>query len=355
VTQPTSKRLLTEDRAALASNATPAVLGTGSAGSATTVSRSDHVHPSVGLYMPWGAGYDGDLVFDGTTAVNTIDPATYTNSAMTPSGSVYTIDRSIMARTITIGNGVTLAVQQGCTIAATDLLTCPTGSCTIHADGTAGAANGTAGAARAQNLIAAAGAGGAGNTGAGSSGSAVAGPTDQWCSALGSSGGLGSSGAGGGTSGAPIANQPGRWLLGRDARTLLTGEVHDYRYGNSWGVLIGASGGGGGGGDGTNKGGGGGGGAGILIVNARKLVGNITFRAIGGAGGSPTTGNAGGGGGGGGGYVFINTTDLTGYTGPVSSSTRATHAAGGAGGTKVGTGVNGTAGSVGHVFVTTWK
>jgi hypothetical protein len=344
------------DDIALAETDVPAApSATPLAGGEDTYSRGDHVHPSAGLYIPWGTGFDGDLNFDGTTTVVLTDAQGFTSN-LVPASGVYTINLPISARTISLGNNVVLAVGQGCTISVSDVLSCAPGwSATIHADGNPGLANGTAGAARATNLIGNTGAGGAGNTGAGSSGSSVGGAgADQWNVGLGAAGGLGPSGAGGGISGGALANQTELWNLGRSPDLLLRGEMKGFRNPNGPAWIVGSGGGGGGGGDGTNKGGGGGSGAGVLIVNARKIVGNITFRANGGNGGSPTTGNAGGGGGGGGGLVLVNSTDLTTYTGPSSSSSRATHAKGGTGGTKVGTGVNGTAGGNGFIYVTQW-
>jgi hypothetical protein len=245
-------------------------------------------------------------------------------------------------------------MQQGATLYVSDTLTCPTGSAVIHADGNAGAANGTAGVARPARMIGAAGAGGAGNTGAGSQAGSTSGDTNLNITG-GGAGGLGSSGAGGsGFGGGVWSNERSRFMLGRSADLHLHGFLRDQRNSGQPLWLVGASGGGGGGGDGTNKGGGGGSGAGILIVNARRIVGNITFRAWGGNGGSPATGNAGGGGGGGGGAVFVNTTNATLYTGPSVTGTAATYARGGIGGTKVGTGVNGSNGLTGYLYLITW-
>lgn len=353
--QPANLRLLTEDRAALPSSAAPAPPGVASAGSAASFARSDHVHPSAGLFVPWGSAVDGDLVFDGTTGVTINAPYAGTTTTFTPSASVYTITRPIAARTIILGSGVTLVLDQGVSIRVSELLSCPTGSAIIHADGNAGLTNGTAGAGRASAFIAASGAGGAGNTGAGSVGNSVGGIFDQYNAGFGGNGGLGSSGAGGSGIVGIMSNQSVAYTLNRDPMTMLFAEVRGFGSQNHYGSLVGGGGGGGGGGDGTNKGGGGGGGAGVVLVNAYKITGNIVFRANGGNGGSTVAGNTGGGGGGAGGYVFVNSTDLTGYTGASVTGTQATYTAGGSGGTKTGTGVAGSAGQSGMILVTTWK
>jgi hypothetical protein len=318
------------------------------AGSLAYAARADHVHPSAGLYWAWGSGADGDLAFDGTTAVVLVTP--FGNQTITPSGSVYSVSVPIAARNLTITNGVTIAVSQGCTVYVQGTLTCPSGTATIHADGTAGAVNGTAGAARGALGAPATGVGGAGNTGAGGSGGSIGAPTDQWAAAAAGAGGTGTSGAGGSTTGGVLSNRSGHFWLGRDPLSLLRGVLQgtDASTAGLLGSLGGSGGGGGGGGDGTNKGGGGGSGGGLVIVNAKIVSGAVNIRAAGGAGGTPSTGNCGGGGGGGGGYAFLNSTDLTAWTGAVT-------APGGAAGTGVGTGTNGTAGSAGIALSTTWK
>lgn len=340
---------------ALASNATPASPSqTPIAGSQDTYSRGDHVHPSAGLFSPYGTGLDGDLVFDGTTTVVVQDYAGSGAQNIVPASSVYTITFPIAGRNITLGAGVTLAMGQGCTLYVSDTLICPTGQAVIHADGNAGLANGTAGAARPAQQSPIGAAGGAGNTGAGSQAGAPGGDNQMMISG-GGAGGLGPSGAGGGGYGAGVwTNQTNRFQLGRSTEMHFQALVRADRAAASPVYLVGSSGGGGGGGDGTNKGGGGGGGAGVLIVNARRIVGNIVFRANGGNGGSPTTGNAGGGGGGSGGLVLVNTTSSALYTGPSVNGTAATYAKGGTGGTKVGTGVNGTNGGQGFLHFVTW-
>lgn len=334
----------------------PVSAGTAAVGTLDVAARADHVHPSDGLFWHWGSGIDGDLVFDGTAAV--VLPELVAGmgvTTITPSGGVYTINQPIAARSIIIGNGVVLAMGQGCFVRCQGTLSCPSGSAIVHVDGNAGLANGTAGAGRTSRYAPVTSAGGAGNTGAGTAGAGSLYPNDQWGVSGGGAGGAGASGAGGTGYGSNIVSRVEVGSIGRDPMTLFLGWFHggDFSSGAAIGMLSSGTSGGGGGGDGTNKGGGGGGAAGLLIVNARKIVGNLTFRTRGGAGGSPSSGNCGGGGGGGGGITLVNTSDASGYAGP--AVTPANLAPGGAGGTKTGTGVNGSAGGAGLAFFTVWK
>lgn len=332
----------------------PTTSGIADVGSLSIAARADHVHPSAGLFWMYGTGFDGDLTFDGVSNVVFPDPWAGGNTTLTPVSGVYTVNQALACRNIILGSGAVLAVGQGATIMATGTLSCPTGTATIQANGFAGLANGTAGAARPVLLGPATGSGGAGNTGAGSGGNFAAGGSGQWHAALGGTGGTGTSGAGGTASGGLMQNQAERTWIFRDPYVLIRGVLtgNGTNAGQLLGMLYGGGGAGGGGGDGTNKGGGGGGGAGMLIVNAKYITGNINFWAKGGDGGTPTTGNCGGGAGGGGGYVFVNTTDATGFTG---TFTRGACTPGGIPGSGVGTGTTGGFGGQGIAIMTTWK
>lgn len=199
------------------------------------------------------------------------------------------------------------------------------------------ASGATAGAALAAGTLAGSAAGGAaGTTGAGTAGSA----SSPSLGGTGGAAGLGSSGAGGvgGTVTFPTAAQGGLQLCS-NARQAQVVQV----LGATPTLVLGGSGGGGGGGSGTNAGAGGAGG-GVVVVSAKSLFGAGTISAVGGMGGTTPTTNGGGGGGGGGGVVaLISMNDTT-------TTSLTVSVAGGLGGNGLGTGVNGSAGSVGRIY-----
>lgn len=108
-------------------------------------------------------------------------------------------------------------------------------------------------------------------------------------------------------------------------------------------AFMGGAGGGRGAADnvGGGFGGGGGSGGGLMVIAARFIDNNGTITVGGGAGGNGAPGhNCGGGGGGGGGFAAMIYSQMT--------SAGSETAAGGTGGTKTGTGTNGTNGSTGY-------
>ena len=326
--------------ATLSNTAPNAPAPTAAAGTATTAMRSDAVIPSSGLYMGYGTGSDGTVVFDGTTTV----------AGFTRSGSTYVADRPTFFNDVTVNSGVTVQPAQF----PMNVLGTLTNNGTISNNG--GDASGATGGTVLNQLngwLYIGGLGADGGTGAGTAGQQTRGSTNQNPSiqqeygGSGGAGGTGSSGAGG-----AATTQSGTAILGNYAFAQMISSPFYAFTGtcplqhNSPESLWGGSGGSAGGGDGTNSGGAGGGGGTPLLINARIVVNNGTISADGGKGATPASGNCGGGGGGGGGPVIVNTTSYTGSQ-PTSN--------GGAAGSGVGTGTAGSAGNAGNVFVNTWS
>lgn len=266
----------------------------------------------------FGDGSDGALSFDGSTAV----------LGITPSSSIYTLDKNVHATTISFGNGVEVKTN-GFMMMSTGLASVPGGAAAkVTSNGNAGSGT-TGGASRAAGYLPASVAGG--NGGASSYGlptnGANSGRAPGTDSALfkggdGGSSGFGSPGDGGHSVGGTIT------LAGSSA------DVHEafsamhplLAFTNGF-----TAGSGGGGGRGGFSGAGGAGGAsgGYNAIAFRTWSGNLTLEAKGGAGANGATGHDGGGGGGGGGGVVAFATES--LTAPTIS------VAGGAPGTGGGT------------------
>lgn len=289
----------------------------GATGSTNKPPHIDHVHAQNYLGA-FGDGSDGALVFDGTSTV----------AGLVPASSVYTLTRDLFTTSLTINSGVTIVP------AGFRFFTVPAGTWTnngtvngagSNASGSTtggGTGNGTINGGK-QGANGATGNGAAGNNGGPGTGTAGNGGT----------GSTGSSGSGG----SPATSSSSMFRAGPSG--VLAGVV---QYANANQLVGGGSGGGSGGGDGTNKGGAGGGGGAAVIIIAGKIVNNGTISASGGTGGTPSTGNCGGGAGGAGGLIL-------GYS--LSSWTAGTtSAAGGSPGSGTGTGTAGTAGTAGSVL-----
>lgn len=331
----------------------PVAIGTaGSVGTAGAAARADHVHPAPGLFGVFGSARYGDAAFDG---VNTV-------SGTTRSGTTYTAGQDLHYGDAVLASGVTL-VMNGFRLFVRGQLIVPSGTATVTVS--PGVASGTNNATAGFPLsngqrfttLGFGAQGGNGGTGAGTAGGAWASGVSKGCPIIGASsgaGGTGSSGAGGVGQGANVNNATlAASCLGNPSNafygTFMTADSQAAATAASYlfGLIQGGQAGGGGGGDGTNAGGAGGAGGGVLIVNARAVVGTVNFTAPGGNGGTPTTGNCGGGGAGSGGVVLLNSTDLSLWTGTAT-------AAAGTPGSGVGTGTSGGTATAGLVQTTTW-
>lgn len=268
----------------------------------------------------FGDGSDGALVFDGTTTIAGIIPASNT----------YTLPRPLFASTMVVNAGVTIKPANWPIFATTSVTINATGL--VDHSGGAGTALGVAGASAAASLYAAT-TGGTGNSGAGGVGAGGAG----FYAGASGAGGVGSGGAAG-AGGSPSSSAQPKWPY-RQVLPMLTGII---QFGAGSKLMGGTPGGGGGSGDGTNKGGGGGASGGLISILTPTFVNLGTVTSNGGAGGSPATGNAGGGGGGAGGIIVVVTT--TAWT---SGTMNVLHGNGGSG---VGTGTAGGNGSDGNTL-----
>lgn len=296
-------------------------------GTAYFTLNDEYLSMSGGLF---GDASDGSVTFDGSTTI----------LGMVPAANVYTLTRDFFFSSTTINSGVSI-ITNGFRLYCRGVLT---NNGTIHWNGntspsaTAGAAISNA-ASSISSVTSNTGSpgtpGGNGGTAAGSNGPNHA---NTSLGSAGGAGGLGSSGAGGaaGTLGIPRAIPRAYPFSTAINSSVATGTT-----------IQGASGGGGGGGDGVNSGGGGGGGAGIVCLIVERFGGTGNIRARGGNGFTPSTGNCGGGGGGGGGAVLITSRSI--QSGAIAGQT--IDANGGAGGTGVGTGANGTAGTNGILYL----
>lgn len=270
----------------------------------------------------YGDGLDGDLVFDGSTTI----------LGIVPSSSVYTFNRNIWARTVTVNSGVQVEMKNYAMFSTQGVLnngviSCNGGNATTGLGG-AGATAGWYFSTQAGN--------------ASSGGSAAGNGPATLTLALGGSGGTGGSGpSGAGGAGGPITVPPNS-IRPATYELLTTGR---YFNGGQQGVFVGGNGGGGGGADksAAARGGGGGGGAGILGLFAPYISGTGTLEASGGSGASGVSGsNTGGGGGGGGGAVLIITNQQPTCTIGVW---------GGSPGPGLGTGLVGGSGASGQTFI----
>jgi hypothetical protein len=337
--QPDDRRLLTVDDAAALANDDPAPPNPdATAGSSDETSRSDHGHPGGGVFTFYGDGSDGDIVLDGVTD--------YTGLART--GSVYVAQQELCANDLTINEGVILR-PSGQRINVLGVLS---GDGDIIADTGKTSASGS-GSSFTQML--AGGVGAAGATGAGGNG---VNPSTN--TSTNSNSGAGGSANGGGTAGGNSITQNAVFITGgrltkrlRDPITAFCAIVFHSDWSQTTpsvtaNLLAGGPSGGAGAGDGTNAGGKGGNGGQVVIVNARRIRGNVNISAPAENGGAAAGGNAGGGGGGGGGTVILNTTDTDEWTGALSAPA-------GTGGAKAGTGVAGGNGTAGVTRLNLWK
>lgn len=297
--------------------------------------QGDQGPPGTGSSINYGNGADGAVTFstDGATKLGLV-----------PVANVYTMTRDIYPTTMTVDVGVTI-ITNGYSINAKTSVTV---NGTIHWDGGT-ATLAAAPTASVRGTLFTGGVGIAGGIGAGANGGNVGSAMGNHGGAGGGSGASGGNNAGGtnGAVTAPTAANKAGWQNGPLAFTAMI-----FAIGTSGTMTVsapsGGSAGGAGAGDGTNSGGASGSGGNIVLINSSVVTVGATgiIRAAGGGGGNATAGNCGGGGGGGGGYVLINTGSYT-NAGTVS-------APGGTGGTKLGTGVNGTAGTAGAVLANPW-
>lgn len=282
-------------------------------------SRLDHVHGmpagppagtvALGLY---GDGHDGDFVLDGS---NTFD-----NSAITKSGSVYTLARNILADDFSIDSGVDL-VTAGWMLFVRGTLTVDG---TIRSNGNNGGSGGTnnPGGAVAGQTLGSSRAGGAGATTDANGTNGTATDTNGSSGGPGGNGGNSGTGRTGGTGGSArsstngVVNAPsqgGIWSGTTRGRPFhATGYMYGLAMMGTAGITLwaaGASGGGGAKGTVAGAGGGGGGGGGIIVINASQVVISATgvIRCNGGNGAAGSGSTSGGGGGGGGGVIGIMT------------------------------------------------
>ena len=310
----------------------------------------------------FGDGYDGSLVFDGSSTVTLGDGTT-----IVPAANVYTLPRDIFPTDMSISSGVRVK----CASYGVFGIGTISGSGTLECLGGDGSGT-TAGTAVAAQVYGAGGNGGSGGIGGqGSAGGAsgvcprdfgsgstaqVAGGTAGNVGPNGNNGltGGGGSGGGGGAIGAGSASNASgsATLTGNTSHRIhrisaaVSGRPMDPSAMSRYTGGTGGSGGGTGGGTGTPGNGGGGGGGGWIVVCFRFSTFTGTVKAdggIGGTGANATAGTAGGGGGGagGGGGVAV-------FLCGVGSSLATAQANGGAGGGGgAGIGATGKAGGTG--------
>ncbi len=321
----------------------------------------------------FGAGYDGDVALDGSTAAP---------SWASKSSGVYTLNRDVYCRNLTLTGTAQIALT-GCRLFCSGILdvsaaVASTFLC-ISSSYTGGAASGaTAGAGGPTgglpsiilhglgNRGAPGGAGGPdGVSGGGNGSNATLNTPSTTCitTLAGGKGGTGDSAAG---NGGTLTTTTNGWLVDRPIDWIAQGASPVI------GTLPG-SGGGGGGGAGTGvggAGGGGGGGVGIIWIAAHTINRASGIRCVdarGGVGGagangavvllSRDTGGGGGGAGGGGGLVYMFYQTLTGSTGSSTfidaSGGNGGHAGDGStpGGTANGGGTGGTGGPSGLIVL----
>lgn len=285
----------------------------------------------------YASGADGSVTFDGSSVV----------LGLTPSASVYTLNRDIVPALMTVNSGVTINTN-GYRIYVHGPLV---NNGHINRDGNAGTAGSGAGNApggaplqnvnaplEGSTIIGKGGGQGEANAG-GQNGTGDA--THPITGGSAGNGGSGS-GGGGGTGGAG-------GLLGASEGNIANPITVSTGANGGANFECGAGGGGGGGSVG-HAGGGGGGGAGHVVIAALSITGSGSITATGGAGGNgDPAGNTGGGGGGGGGLVHILSGSVVNGAIPGQTVT----ANGGAGGTGAGSGTNGGNGLAGVVAMIT--
>jgi hypothetical protein len=312
-----------------------------------------------------GTGTDGTITFDGTSTI----------LGIVPSGSVYTLTRSIYPANMTVNNGVTvntasyqIFIQNILTNNGTISNNGSNGSAYnvaangapagFYQGGGSGAVSGSAGGSSAHCLPApwsstnsTSNAGAAGAEPNGNGGSATLATAAMRGGGGGGGGANGSVNGGAGSAGGSttIAAQstfpPLSWVMDTGICTFTSGSVVSLTVG---------CGGAGGGADssGTVYGGTGGGGGGVCYVAALNIVGTGNIQANGGngqVGQAGTTGGAsGGGGGGGGGIVWVKSSTISNTQ--TLTATGGTGGAGGVNGSGHGNGGAGSAGVNGLVF-----
>lgn len=288
----------------------------------------------------YGAGADGNLVYDGSSTV----------LGVAPSANVYILDRTTAPMNMTVNNGVTVKTANFRIIGRGTLANNGTVSNNGNDAGTPAKQNGGAGIGNTDlcgNLTGGAGQNGANGGNATANANILAG---YWTAssavlAAGAAGDVpGRGGAGGAAACAGSlfsAGQPGVMSVlsptssGATSVGLLRGHTEKLT------CFVPSSGGGGGTGNGQPSGGGGSPG-GILSIAFPVIAGSGSFQAKGGNGAAQTSGAcASGGGGGGGGWIILGYNHATGSW--------ATNVAGGTGGIGWNAGMTGGAGAGGRV------
>lgn len=278
----------------------------------------------------YGDGSDGNATLDGTTTV----------LGMVPVSSVYTATRDLLFQTLTLDNGVTLAMSNF-RLFVRELDGPLTGMAFIASDGGPGNTSfvGSSGICPVGSMPG----GAAGGEGVGNQ-AGQPGITGSSCPRMLAAGGTAGAGGAGGTG---VGGAAG----GTVAQDPTFGEVNTYPSAvlGTWpskpgNTITGGGGGGSGGSDtGSGRGGGGGSGGGWLVVCARVWSGLITLRARGGRGGDGyALGTASGGGGGGKGGIVTWLSSL--------ATIPTTDVSGGVGGAGENSGANGTNGTAGFVI-----
>ena len=296
----------------------------------------------------FGGGFDGNLVFDGTSTVTLGD-----SSTLTPIAGVYTLTRPIFANNITIaGSSTSVTVKTaGFSVFCAGTYTAGggAGNAVLSCDGTdANANSNTVGVVGGYGGVLGANAtgGNGGTRGAASNGTGASTTLANALGGAGGSGGTTGTGGSGGTSAVTLAANAGN---PRIPPSLLSGML----FGASGAApMQGGAGGGGGGGSGTNPGCPGGGGGGVLHLVARfvNLLSNAVLSAQGGKGGRYVVlADSGGGGGGGGGAVLVAFHDYESGSATIASVVLIYGGAGG--GSSAGGAANGSAGSNGTYIV----
>lgn len=279
--------------------------------------------------LEYGDGSDGNATLDGVAAV----------AGCSLSGTEYTATRDLFIDTATMSDTISLR-PAGYIVRIRKLVGPGSGMAYIHDDGndaSGSTAGGSLGSTNSTGRLGSAGGGSRNSAAVGNNGSSTGG------NSIGSAGGAG--GAGGGNAGGSAGSATAA------AATLGSPRGGTFRLNGRGTTGVSLNGGSGGGGGGYAAGGTlgysgpGGGGAGVLIVCAAWITNaaRITFSADGGNGGNASTsggtGAKGGGGGGGGGFVLVCYVQ--------TDAALTTSVAGGALGTGVDGGVNGSAGTNG--------
>lgn len=275
----------------------------------------------------FGTGFDGNLLYDGTTPV----------LGVSPTGSVYQLNRIIYPANMTVNNGVTVQLS-GYPIFCQNTLT---NNGSVNDDGQAGITS-SPGNNRGDgwyNINESGGGPGFGGYPGNSSGNVLPLPFCTSLSATAANANGGTMQGGGGGSSADGNGGGGGSVTSADQQN--GGPLLDILSRGATGVSFSATltyaSGGGGGGSAAQSGGGGGAGGGIAFVTAQILQGTGTISANGGDGGVGTGGGGDGGGGGGGGGGGIACVIYLTNPGPVIiEANGGTGGAGGVGGSTTG-------------------